>query len=334
MNWKTFTTTLLLAAAPFGVRADVTLFNVSYDPTRELYQDINTRFAKQWEAKTKEKVTIRQSHGGSGKQARSVIDGLDADVVTLALAYDIDEIANRGRLLPATGRSACRTTARRTRRRSCSSCARAIRRTSATGTTSRGPACGHHAEPEDLRRRALELPRRLGLGAAKFGGDEAKVQDFVARVFRNVPVLDSGARGSTTTFVERGIGDVLLAWENEAFLAREANSARTSSRSSCPRSRSSRSRPSRSSTRSSTASGTRKRREAYLDYLYTDEARTSSAQALLPPDEPEGRREVRAAVPQGDARDDRRRVRRLAEGAEAAHFADGGFFDRIYGAGR
>ena len=217
---------LLLAAAcskdagssERGKGKDVKLLNVSYDPTRELYGAINTAFAKQWEAKTGQHVAIEQSHGGSGKQARAVIDGLEADVVTLALAYDIDAIAKSGLIHPDWG--------------------------------SRLP---HHAAPytstivflvrkgnpkaikdwDDLVRPDIKVvtpnPKTSGGArwnylaawgyAIKHGGDDAKARAFVTALYKNVPVLDSGARGATTTFVEREIGDVLLAWENEARLA-------------------------------------------------------------------------------------------------------------------
>ena len=206
-----------------GVRAhaqSLTLLNVSYDPTRELYEDYNEAFAKYWKAKTGQTVTIQQSHGGSGSQARSVIDGLQADVVTLALAYDIDAIATRRSCCPPTGRCACRTTARPTPRRSCSWCA------------SGNPK--HIKDWDDLVKPGVSVitPNPKTSGGARWnylaawayalkqpGGNDAKAKDFVSRLYKNVPVLDSGARGSTTTFVQRGIGDVLLAWENEAFLA-------------------------------------------------------------------------------------------------------------------
>jgi len=216
---------LLIAAAlalttTVAAGADITLLNVSYDPTRELYQDINAAFAKDWETKSKDKVTIKQSHGGSGKQARSVIDGLDADVVTLALAYDIDEIASRGRLLPQgwqkrlPNNSAPYT----------STIVFLVRKGNPKGIRDWG----------DLVKPGVAVitPNPKTSGGARwnylaawayalktFGPDEAKAKDFVGRLYKNVPVLDSGARGSTTTFVERGIGDVLIAWENEAFLA-------------------------------------------------------------------------------------------------------------------
>jgi sulfate/thiosulfate-binding protein len=333
MNWKTFTTTLLLAAAPFGARADLTLFNVSYDPTRELYQDINARFAKQWEAKTKEKVTIRQSHGGSGKQARSVIDGLDADVVTLALAYDIDEIANRGRLLPNTWQ-------------------KRLPNNSAPYTSTivflvRKGNPKNIRDWDDVARPGVSVitPNPKTSGGArwnylaawayaqkKFGGDEAKVQDFVARVFRNVPVLDSGARGSTTTFVERGIGDVLLAWENEAFLAvKELGPDKfqivvpSLSILAEP--------PVAIVDKVVDRRGTRKVAQAYLDYLYTDEAQDIIGANYYRPTNPKAAAKYEKQFPKvtlvtiDDAFGGWQK-------AQKAHFADGGFFDRIYGAAR
>ena len=206
-------------AAGSAVAADHTLLNVSYDPTRELYQDVNTRFIKQWEAKNPgDKLTIRQSHGGSGKQARSVIDGLEADVVTLALGSDIDAIAERGLLAKDYQKK-----------------------------------LGNNASPyvstivflvrkgnpkkikdwDDLVKPGIAVitPNPKTSGGARWnylaawgyvlknGGTEAQAKDFIGKLFKNVPILDTGARGSTTTFVERGQGDVLLAWENEAYLA-------------------------------------------------------------------------------------------------------------------
>ena len=206
-------------AAGSAAAADYTLLNVSYDPTRELYQDVNTRFIKQWEAKNPgDKLAIRQSHGGSGKQARSVIDGLEADVVTLALGSDIDAIAERGLLAKDYQKK-----------------------------------LGNNASPyvstivflvrkgnpkkikdwDDLIKPGIAVitPNPKTSGGARWnylaawgyvlknGGTEAQAKDFIGKLFKNVPILDTGARGSTTTFVERGQGDVLLAWENEAYLA-------------------------------------------------------------------------------------------------------------------
>ena len=210
-----------LSLASAAHAADVTLLNVSYDPTRELYQAYNAAFAKYWQDKTGDHVTIRQSHGGSGKQARSVIDGLQADVVTLALAPDIDAIAERGSIrkdwqqqLPLNSSPYTSTIVFLVRK---------------------GNPKGIH-DWNDLIKPGVQVitPNPKTSGGARWnylaawgyalrqpGGDEAKAREFVGKLFHQVPVLDSGARGSTTTFVERGIGDVLLAWENEAFLAIE-----------------------------------------------------------------------------------------------------------------
>jgi sulfate transport system substrate-binding protein len=199
---------------------DISLLNVSYDPTRELYQDINAAFAKYWQAKSGDKVTIQQSHGGSGKQARAVIDGLAADVVTLALAYDIDAIAEKGRLLPVDWQKRLPN--------------------NSSPYTSTIVFLVRKGNPKGIKDwNDLVKPDRLvitpnpktsggarwnylaawGYALKKFGNDESKARDFVARLFKNVPVLDTGARGATTTFVQRGIGDVLVAWENEAILS-------------------------------------------------------------------------------------------------------------------
>jgi sulfate/thiosulfate transport system substrate-binding protein len=199
--------------------ASAQLLNVSYDPTRELYRDVNASFAKRWLASTKKSVTIRQSHGGSGKQARSVIDGLAADVVTLALAYDIDEISRRGNLIAKNWQS-------RLPHNSCpyySTIVFLVRKGNPKKIK----------DWNDLIRPGVRVitPNPKTSGGARWNylaawgyaqqkyGTSAKAKEFLTRMFRNVPVLDSGARGSTTTFVQRGQGDVLVAWENEAFLA-------------------------------------------------------------------------------------------------------------------
>src|ERR1039457_636712 len=209
---------LMLGSALFAA-GPVKLLNVSYDPTRELYQEVNAAFAKQWKAKTGVDLQIGQSHGGSGKQARSVIDGLQADVVTLGLAYDIDVIAEKAKLLPANWQTR-------------------LPNNSAPYTSTivflvRKGNPKHIKDWDDLIKPGVAVitPNPKTSGGArwnylaawgyalkKFGGDEGKARDFVARIFKNVPILDTGARGATTTFVQRGIGDVLIAWENEALL--------------------------------------------------------------------------------------------------------------------
>jgi sulfate transport system substrate-binding protein len=211
---------LLLPAAsrPAAAQKPVTLLNVSYDPTRELYQDFNAAFARAWKHKTGQDVTIRQSHGGSGSQARAVIDGLEADVVTLALAGDIDQISERSGLIPADWQSRLPH--------------------NSTPYTSTIVFLVRKANPkrirdwDDLARPEISVvtpnPKTSGgarwnylaaWGYALRGGNESGARAFVTRLYHNVPVLDAGARGATTTFVERGIGDVLVAWENEALLA-------------------------------------------------------------------------------------------------------------------
>jgi len=209
----------VLALSSSSTAPNVTLLNVSYDPTRELYQDYNAAFAKYWKSKTGQTVTVQQSHGGSSKQARAVIDGLEADVVTLALAYDIDAIAEKSHLIPANWQSR-------------------LPNNSSPYTSTiiflvRKGNPKQIKDWDDLVRPGIAVitpnPKTSGgarwnyLGAwgyafKKNGGDESKARDFMSKLYKNVPVLDSGARGATTTFVERGIGDVLIAWENEVLL--------------------------------------------------------------------------------------------------------------------
>jgi sulfate transport system substrate-binding protein len=216
-----FTRSLALLTVALGLQAqDVKLLNVSYDPTRELYQDVNTAFAKQWKAKTGQNVTINQSHGGSGKQARAVIDGLPADVVTLGLAYDIDALAEKGHLLsPDWQKKLPQNSTPYT-----STILFLVRKGNPKGIK----------DWNDLIRPGIAViqPNPKTSGGARWnylaaygqalrqpGGNDAKAKAYVAALYKNVTVLDSGARGSTTTFIERGIGDVLVTWENEAFLA-------------------------------------------------------------------------------------------------------------------
>lgn len=211
---------LILGVSPSTYAEEVSLLNVSYDPTRELYKDFNSAFVKFWKSETRQTVVIRQSHGGSGKQARSVIDGLEADVVTLGLAYDIDVIHEKTGLIPDNWQ---------TRLPNNSS-----PYTSTIVFLVRKGNPKNIKDWDDLIKPGVSVitPNPKTSGGARWnylaawgyalknnGNDDAKARDFVTRIYKNVPVLDSGARGSTTTFVERKIGDVLLAWENEAFLA-------------------------------------------------------------------------------------------------------------------
>lgn len=210
-----------LCLTPFEASSrDLTLLNVSYDPTRELYADFNAAFIRHWKGKTGDTLTIQQSHGGSGKQARSVIDGLQADVVTLALAYDIDAIADKGKLLPANWQAR-------------------LPHNSAPYTSTilflvRKGNPKQIRDWDDLVKPGISVitpnPKTSGgarwnylaawaFALERYGKDDAKARDFLTRLFKNVPILDSGARGATTTFVQRGIGDVFISWENEAYLA-------------------------------------------------------------------------------------------------------------------
>jgi sulfate transport system substrate-binding protein len=218
-SWKLLIGFALLVCPALAL-ADVAFLNVSYDPTRELYQDVNGAFTKFWQEKTGQKLSIRQSHGGSGKQARSIIDGLEADVATLALAYDIDALADKGKLVPKDWQ-------------------KRLPNNSSPYTSTviflvrKGNPKGIH-DWEDLVKPGVAVvaanPKTSGAGRWNYlaawgaalkrnGGDEEKARDFVGKLYKNVPVLDTGARGSTTTFVQRGIGDVLLGWENEAIMA-------------------------------------------------------------------------------------------------------------------
>ena len=231
---------LLIAVGAMAVQpaaaANVTLLNVSYDPTRELYEDYNKAFAAYWKKQTGDSVTVKQSHGGSGKQARSVIDGLEADVVTLALAADID--AHREERQAGGCRLAVAPAAKQ----------HALYLDDRLPGAQGKPEADPGLERSDRSGVQVITPNPKTSGGARWnylaawayalkqpGGNAASAQDFVAKLYKNVPVLDSGARGSTTTFVQRGIGDVLLSWENEAYLASEGSRARTASRSSIPR---------------------------------------------------------------------------------------------------
>jgi sulfate/thiosulfate transport system substrate-binding protein len=219
-NWGMALGVALLVTSTSAAAEDVTLLNVSYDPTRELYQEFNSLFAEHWRKQTGDTVTIRQSHGGAGKQARAVIDGLPADVVTLALAYDIDAIAERTGKFPRDWQSHLPH--------------------NSSPYTSTIVFLVRNGNPkliqdwDDLVKPGVQVitPNPKTSGGARWnylaawayaqqnaGGSEESAREFVTKLYRNVPVLDSGARGSTNTFVQRGIGDVLLAWENEAFLA-------------------------------------------------------------------------------------------------------------------
>jgi len=318
-------------AASAAVAKDVTLLNASYDPTRELYQDLNAAFAAQWKARHGDTVTVRMSHGGSGKQARSVVDGLPADVVTLALAYDIDALADRGLLakdwqqrLPDASSPYTSTIVFLVRK---------------------GNPKGIRDWP-DLIKPGVQVitPNPKSSGGARWnflaawgyalkqpGGNEARARAFVRELYRHVPVLDTGARGATNTFAQRGIGDVLLAWENEALLAqRELGKGKfeivmpSVSILAEP--------PVAVVDRNAQAHGTRAVAEAYLQFLYTPLAQALAARHFYRPRSAQVAQQYAAQFPRvttftiGELFGDWRQ-------AQAKFFADGAIFDQL-GPGR
>jgi sulfate/thiosulfate-binding protein len=308
---------------------NVTLLNVSYDPTRELYQDLNAAFAKYWKAKTGQTVTVEQSHGGSAKQARAVIDGLQADVVTLALAYDIDAISEHSGLLPADWQKHLPENS--------------TPYTSTIVFLVRKGNPKHIKDWDDLVKPGISVitPNPKTSGGARWnylaawayalkqpGGNETKAQDFVKRLYRNVPVLDSGARGSTTTFVQREIGDVLIAWENEAFLSRKELGPDkveivepSMSILAEP--------PVAVVDKVVDKKGTRTVAEAYLKYLYTPEGQEIAAKNYYRPRMESVAKKYASTFPKLKlvTVDD---VFGGWQKAQKKFFADGGIFDQIY----
>jgi len=324
----TLATLALAAAAGATLAKDITLLNVSYDPTRELYQDYNAAFAKDWKAKTGDTVTVKTSHGGSGKQGRAVIDGLEADVVTLALAYDIDEIAARAKLLPPDWQ-------KRLQHNSSpytSTIVFLVRKGNPKGIK----------DWDDLVKPGVSVitPNPKTSGGARWNylaawgyaqkkfGSGAKAQAFVANLYKNVPVLDSGARGSTTTFVERGIGDVLIAWENEALLAvKELGPDKFEI--VVPSSTILAEPPVAVVEKVAKKHGTLEVAKAYLEYLYTPEGQEIAARDFYRP-------RLEAVATKYAAQFPKVKLFTVDEvfggwkKAQETHFADGGVFDQIY----
>jgi sulfate transport system substrate-binding protein len=322
-----FTALFLAAAAPqAALAADITLLNVSYDPTREFYDQINKAFTAKWKAETGETVTIRQSHGGSGKQARAVIDGLEADVVTLALAYDIDAIAARGLIgiewqkrLP--GNAAPYT----------STIVFLVRKGNPKGI----------ADWEDLIKPGVQVitPNPKTSGGARWNylaawgfalkayGSENKAKDFVRELYKHVPVLDTGARGATVTFSERKVGDVLLAWENEAYLSiRELGAERFDIVT--PRVSILAEPPVAVVNKNAAKHGTAKVAEAYLNFLYSEEGQHIAAQNFYRPQ----LKDVADRYASSFVQIQLFTIDEVSGGwskAQATHFSEGGIFDEI-----
>ncbi|CAJ0709926.1 sulfate ABC transporter substrate-binding protein [Ralstonia thomasii] len=326
------TAAAIVAGGTVGAHAATTLLNVSYDPTRELYKEINTEFAKKWKAETGEDITLRASHGGSGKQARSVIDGLDADVVTLALGYDIDAIAEKG----LTGKDWQKRLPH-----------------NASPYTSTIVFLVRKGNPKGIKDWndlvkpgiAVITPNPKTSGGARWnylaawayalkqpGGSDATAKDFVQKLYKNVPVLDSGARGATTTFTERGIGDVLIAWEDEALLA-----ARVEGKDKfdvvVPSISILAEPPVAVVDKVADKKGTRKAAEAYLKFLYTPQGQEIGAKNFYRPTDPAVAKKHESEFP---------KVKLVTiddtfggwQKAQKTHFADGGEFDQLYQPGK
>ena len=316
-------------AAGAGWAKDVTLLNVSYDPTRELYQEYNAAFAKHWKARTGDNVTVKQSHGGSGKQARSVIDGIDADVVTLALAYDIDSISERAKLISPDWQ-------KRLKHNSSpytSTYIFLVRKGNPKGIKDWGDLIKPGvsvitANPKTSGGARWGYLAGYGWALKQPGGTDAKARDYVTKLFQNVPVLDSGARGSTVTFAERGQGDVLLAWENEAHLSlKEFGPDRFEivyppiSILAEP--------PVTVVDKVVDKKGTRAVANAYLEYLYSPEGQEIAARNFYRPTDPAVAAKYSKQFPAVKLFT----IDELFGGwaqAQKTHFADGGVFDQIY----
>jgi sulfate/thiosulfate transport system substrate-binding protein len=312
---------------------NVTLLNVSYDPTRELYQDVNAAFAKAWQARTGQGVTISQSHGGSGKQARAVIDGLQADVVTLALAYDVDALHVNGSLIPQGWQS-------RLPDRSApytSTIVFLVRKGNPKGIRDwedlvRPGVAVITPNPKTSGGARWNYLAAWGFALKKWNHDEARAEQFLARLYRNVPVLDSGARGSTTTFTQRGIGDVFLSWENEALLARE-KLGRDKFDIVVP-SISILAEPSVSIVdKVVDRRHTRKVAQAYLEFLYTPEGQELCAKHFYRPRNPAVAAKYTHRFPSLNLLTIEDPLFGGWTKAQKKHFDDGGIFDRIYEAG-
>jgi sulfate/thiosulfate transport system substrate-binding protein len=331
-KWKALVLVVGLAVGvgiPARVHAQTSILNVSYDPTRELYQDYNKAFAAYWKTKTGQDVAIQQSHGGSGAQARAVIDGLQADVVTLALAYDIDAISDKAKLLPANWQSRLPNNSTPYT----STIVFLVRKGNPKGIKDwddlvKPGVAVITPNPKTSGGARWSYLAAWGYAYLKAGKNDAAAKDFVTKLYKNVPVLDSGARGSTTTFVERGIGDVLLSWENEALLSvKELGPDKfqvvypSQSILAEP--------PVAVVDKVVDKKGTRAVAEAYLQYLYTPEGQEIAARNFYRPRLDSVAKKYASAFP-------KIKLFTLAEvtgdwtKTQSVHFADGGVFDQIY----
>ncbi len=307
---------------------DIKLLNVSYDPTRELYQDYNVAFAKYWKDKTGDTVKVEQSHGGSGKQARAVIDGLEADVVTLALAYDVDAIAEKARLLPADWQKRLPNNSSPYT----STIVFLVRKGNPKGIKDWDDLVKSDmkiipANPKTSGAARWTYLAAWGYALKKNGGDEAKAKEFVAKFYKNVPVLDTGARGATTTFVQRGIGDVLVGWENEAILSLK-ESGKDEYEIIWPSISILAEPPVTVVDKNAKRRGTETVAKAYLEYLYTPEGQEIAAKRHYRPRNAVVAEKYAAEFPKLElfTIDD---VFGGWQKAQKAHFGEGGSFDKI-----
>ena len=319
--------TAVALITPLAIQAaDISILNASYDPTRELYQEYNEAFAKYWKGKTGDNVKVQASHGGSGKQARAVIDGLEADVATLALSYDVDQLYEKGRLIPADWQ-------------------KRLNHNSSPYTSTivflvRKGNPKKIKDWDDIIKPGVSVitPNPKTSGGARWNylaawayalkqnnNDEAKAKEFVAKLYKNVPILDSGARGATTTFVERGIGDVLLAWENEAYLAKKESDkveiiVPSLSILAEP--------PVTVVDKYAKKHGTEKVAQAYLEYLYSEEGQEIAAKNYYRPTLDSVAKKYAAQFTKVNLVkiDD---VFGGWQKAQKTHFNDGGVFDEI-----
>jgi sulfate transport system substrate-binding protein len=324
-----FAGSLALAISNTSFAADVTLLNVSYDPTRELYQEYNTAFAKYWKAKTGDDVTVKASHGGSGKQARSIIDGLEADVATLALAADIDALHDKAGLVPADWQKRLKLNS--------------SPYTSTIVLLVRKGNPKNIKDWSDLLKPGVSVitPNPKTSGGARWNylaawgyalkhnnNDQTKAQEFVGKLYGNVPVLDSGARGSTVTFSERAIGDVLITWENEAYLVKKEFGEDkfdvvfpSLSILAEP--------PVTVVDKYADKHGTRKVAEAYLDYLYSPEGQEIAAKNFYRPTDAKVAKKYEKRFPKLNLITIDEVFGGWAK-TQKTHFSDGGVFDQIY----
>ena len=331
-NLLTTLTVLALSSMLAGAK-EVTLLNVSYDPTRELYQDVNAAFAKAWQARTGDHLSLQQSHGGSGKQARSVIDGLPGDVVTLALAYDIDAIAEKSRLLPPDWQKRLPDNSSPYT----STIVFLVRKGNPKGIKDwddliKPGVAVITPNPKTSGGARWNYLAAWGYALKKFDGSEPRARDFVARLFKNVPILDTGARGATTTFVQRGIGDVLITWENEALLSLK-ETAKGDFELIAPSVSILAEPPVAWVDKVVNRRGTREVAEAYLRFLYTPEGQELAAKHFYRPRLDSVAGKYAATFPKINLFT----IDEVFGGwqkAQKTHFGEGGIFDQLQQANR